>query len=237
MPKLTMTTAQALSLDKADFLSMSDAQQRQVARQLIDIANKRFQRGVKTWGEFGALRVYADKTQMRADKTGKTIMPMQRGKQSIVGKTGTELYQEFALAKEFLNLPTSTAKGRTEAKKKFEQTIGSKLTIPEFKHVFDIYNKTKELHEAGVLSLENIYGSDDILRDMADFVKDGGTVDEWLEDADERIDDMYESAIEEQNAFDEYIRLKTKKGRKSNADKQRLQELQRRFGFGSDEIV
>lgn len=237
MAKLTMKTEQALALSKEDFESLSDKQQRQVARQVIDIAHKRFLRGVDSWGEFGALRVYAEKTATRANKTGKTVEPMKPGTQSIVGKTGTELYREFQIAQEFLNLKTSTAKGRMDAKKKFEKTIGNKLTISEFRQVFEMYDKTKELHQAGVIEIDaQLYGSDNLFREMSDFVKDGGTVDEWLQESEERINDLYERNVEEQNDYDEYIELLTKKGKTKN-DYQRIQELQKRYGFSDNVII
>lgn len=236
MPKLTMKTAQALALSKEDFSALSEKQQRQVARQIIDVAHKRYLRGVEQWGKFGALRVYGEKTAQRANKTGKTIEPMKPGTQSIVNKTGAELYREFQIAQEFLNLKTSTAKGRQDVKKKFEKTIGTKLTIPEFRKVFEMYNKTEELHQAGVIEIDaQLYGSDTLLREMSDFVKDGGTVDEWLEESEERINEIYEENVIEQNEYDEYIELLTKKG-KTKDDYQRIQELQKRYGF-SDNII
>lgn len=237
MPKLTMTTQQALALSKDDFSALSEKQQRQVARQIIDVAHKRYLRGVEKWGDFGALRVYADKTANRADKTGKTIQPMKAGTQSIVNKTGSELYREFQIAQEFLNLKTSTAKGREESKKKFEKTIGTKLTIPEFKKVFEIYDKTEELHQAGVIELNSmLYGSDNLFKEISEFVKDGGSVNQWLEESEERLNEMYEENIEEQIAFDEYIELINKKGKNKN-DYRRIQELQKRFGFGDNIII
>lgn len=237
MPKLTMSTQQALALSKDDFSALSAKQQRQVARQIIDVAHKRYLRGVEKWGDFGALRVYAEKTANRADKTGKTIQPMQAGTQSIVNKTGAELYREFQIAQEFLNLKTSTAKGREESKRKFEKTIGTKLTIPEFKKVFEIYDKTEELHQAGVIELNSmLYGSDNLFKEISEFVKDGGSVDEWLEESEERLNEMYEENIEEQNAFDDYIELINKKG-KTKSDYHRIQELQKRFGFGDNVII
>lgn len=237
MPKLTMSTQQALALSQDDFSALSAKQQRQVARQIIDIAHKRYLRGVEKWGDFGALRVYADKTANRANKTGKTIQPMKPGTQSIVNKTGAELYREFQIAQEFLNLKTSTSKGREESKRKFEKTIGTKLTIPQFKKVFEIYNKTEELHKGGIIELDSmLYGSDNLLREISDFVKDGGTTDEWLEESEERINNLYEQSIEEQNEYDEYIELINKKGKNKN-DYRRIQELQNKFGFGDNVII
>ena len=233
--KFNTATLFAMSYD--DFKALPESEQRSATRQLIDIAHKRFQRGVKSWGEMGALRTYAEKTTQRADKTGKTILPMQRGKQSTVSKRGKELYEELKLAQEFLNAKTSTEKGRQEVKAKTEKTLGVKLTKAQYNKVFEMYNKTKELNQAGVLSVESMYGSVNLLREMADYVEEGGSVDEWLEDTEESLNQMYEKAIEEQQAYDEYVALKHKRGRKSNADKLRIQELEKQFGFGNISIV
>ena len=237
MPQNKFNTAKLLSMSADDFKSLPESEQRTATRQLIDIANKRFQRGVKSWGEMGALRVYADKTSLRANKTGKTIMPMQRGKQSIVGKKGTELYEEFEIAQHFLNLPTSAEKGRMESKKKFEKTIKTPLTRTQYRRLFELYDKTVELNKAGIISVESSFGTDNLLREMEEYLSDGGDVDTWLEESEERLNDLYEKGIEEQNAYDEYVALKHKKGRKSNADKLRIQKLEKQFGFGNKTIV
>ena len=230
-------TAKLLSLSADDFKSLTASEQRSATRQLIDIANKRFQRGVKSWGEMGALRVYADETSQRANKTGKTILPMRRGKQSIVGKEKEELYEEFKIAQHFLNLPTSTEKGRLKAKEKFEKTIKTTLTREQYRRLFEMYDKTMELNQSGIISVESSYGTDNLLREMEEYLSDGGDVDSWLEESEERLNELYKKGIEEQKAYDEYVALKHKKGRKSNADKLRIQELEKQFGFGNISIV
>ena len=237
MAQNKFNTAKLLSMSVDDFKSLPESEQRSATRQLIDIANKRFQRGVKSWGEMGALRVYADKTSLRANKTGKTIMPMQRGKQSIVGKEKEELYEEFEIAQHFLNLPTSTEKGRMETKKKFEKTIKTTLTRTQYQRLFELYDKTVELNQAGIISVESSFGTDNLLREMEEYLSDGGDVDTWLDESEERLDKLYKKGIDEQRAYDEYVALKHKKGRKSNADKLRIQELEEQFGFGNKSIV
>lgn len=237
MPQNKFNTAKLLSMSAEDFKSLPKSEQRSATRQLIDIANKRFQRGVKSWGEMGALRVYADKTSQRANKTGKTILPMRRGKQSIVGKEGTELYEEFEIAQHFLNLPTSTEQGRIETKKKFEKTIKTTLSREQYQRLFELYDKTVELNKASIISVESSYGTDNLLREMEEYLSDSGDVDTWLDESEQRLNDLYKKSIEEQNAYDEYVALKHKKGRKSNADKLRIQELEKKFGFGNKKIV
>ena len=206
-----MSTAKALSLSAEDFQALNSAEQRQVARQLIDIANKRYQRGVEKWGEFDALREYAKATEKRA-KVGKTIHPMQKGKQSITGKKGKQLYKEFQIAQQFLQNKTSTEKGREQAKRRFEKSIGRKMDVQEFRLMWDAYEDLRKLHKKGLVTLENQMGSADFLQQFFDEVSatKSGISKKQIRQIYNRIKAQYKNTIQEEKDWDEYSRIMAK---------------------------
>lgn len=235
MPKLTMTTAQALALTGDDFYALSDAQQKAVTRQLIDIAHKRFQRGVKEWGEMGALGEYAKETAKRS-KVGKTIQPMQRGKQSIAGKTGKQLYKEFQIAQHFLTQKTSTEKGRMETKAKFERTMGMKLTRNEYIKLWDVYDKLETLAANGVIDTFQVKYEEVVKQIYARVKQKSPSADEIVSDIVKQMNGIYEQSVEEQRAWDEYLELQMKED-KTDEDNEILQRLSEQYGFGDSESV
>lgn len=233
MPKLTMKTADALALSKDDFMSLSDTQQRQVARQLIDIANKRFQRGISAWGEMGALKEYAKETEKRS-KIGKTITPMQKGKQSIAGKKGTQLYREFQIAQHFLQQKTSTEKGRMEVKKKFEKTMGVNLTKNEFITLWDAYDKLETLADNGVVDTFQVKYEEVIKKIIQMVHRPKLSVDDIVSDIAKQLNGIYEMSVQEQNAFDQYVELQMKED-KSDEDYEILHRLSDEYGFNDSD--
>lgn len=233
MPKLTMSTASAISLSKEDFDALSDAQQRQVTRQLIDIAHKRFERGIAEWGEMGALKEYAKDTEKRS-RIGKTIQPMQKGRQSIAGKSGEQLYEEFQIAQNFLQKKTSTEKGRMQVKAKFEKTMGTKLTRDEYVKIWDVYDKLETLADNGVIDTFQIK-YEEVLKEVISKVhKDDRTVDEIVSEIAKKMTGIYEGSVEEQNAFDQYVELQMKED-KSDEDYEILHRLSEEYGFSDSD--
>lgn len=235
MPKLTMTTAQALALTGDDFYALSDAQQKAVTRQLIDIAHKRFQRGVKEWGEMGALGEYAKETAKRS-KVGKTIQPMQRGKQSIAGKTGKQLYREFQIAQHFLTQKTSTEKGRMDVKTKFEKTMGMKLTRPEYVKLWDVYDKLETLAQNGVIDTFQIKYEEVLKQIYSKVHQKTQSADEIVNEIVKQMTGIYEQSVEEQHAWDIYLDLQLKE-EKTDDDIELLQRLSDEYGFGDSEFI
>lgn len=243
MSKNIMPTSRALSLSAEDFSALNPAEQRAVARQLIDVAHKRYVRGVEEWGEFDALREYAKSTEKRA-KVGKTIKPMEKGRQSITGKKGKQLYKEFEIAQKFLTSKTSTQKGRQQAKKKFENSIGRQMTMSEFRAMWDAYEDLRKADQKGLITVKKQIGSDDFFAQFFDRVtqlEDTVITKKQLKGILRDIKKEYRTrSKDEEDAFSKYQMLMNKKRKKetlTNDEIELLRRYEEEYNFSYTDII
>ena len=131
----------------------------ELAKQLqptIDAANKRLKRlqGMETLSP--ALN---------------SVMESGGGKFSLKGKTRNEVLKEASRAIAFINMKTSTVSGAKQFEKNFAAKLSNKskdITNDQRKLLFDSFRKLEQISPVGL----NIYGSDRLVRMLADEVVD-----------------------------------------------------------------
>ena len=93
------------------------------------------------------------------------------GRFSIKGKTRNELLKEASRAIAFINMKTSTVSGAKQFEKGFAAKLSNKskdITNDQRKTLFDSFRKLQQISPVGL----NIYGSDRLIRMLADEVVD-----------------------------------------------------------------
>ena len=93
------------------------------------------------------------------------------GKFSIKGKTRNEVLKEASRAIAFINMKTSTVSGAKQFEKGFAAKLSNKsrdITNDQRKILFDSFRKLQQISPVGL----NIYGSDRLIRMLADEVVD-----------------------------------------------------------------
>ena len=93
------------------------------------------------------------------------------GKFSIKGKTRNEVLKEASRAIAFINMQTSTVSGAKKFEKNFAAKLSNKskdITNEQRKTLFDAFRKLQQISPVGL----NIYGSDRLVRMLADEVVD-----------------------------------------------------------------
>lgn len=93
------------------------------------------------------------------------------GKFSIKGKTRNEVLKEASRAIAFINMRTSTVSGAKAFEKNFAAKLSNKsknITNDQRKILFDSFRKLQQISPVGL----NIYGSDRLVRMLADEVVD-----------------------------------------------------------------
>lgn len=228
MPQNIFNTDYLIKLSPDDLKGLSGSALKQATRQIIDVARKRYQRGYKTWGDAWALADYARAVNRRARIGPKgEVFPITDVRQSIRGKTESQIREEFRIAQKFLREKTSTEKGRRETKKKIESYLNDKLTITQFRDVFETFNKIKEMDASGALNAGgDKYRYTSILKKISGMVKGK----QALKNIIEEVDEMYSDFQERERDFDNYLKL-IKKRKLSNADRQILEEYKNKYGW------
>jgi len=228
MPQNIFNTDYLIKLSPDDLKGLSGSALKQATRQIIDVARKRYQRGYKTWGDAWALADYARAVNRRARISPKgEVFPITDVRQSIRGKTESQIREEFQIAQEFLQKKTSTEKGRKETKKKIETYLNVKLGVEEFRDVFDAFNKIKEMDASGALNAGgDKYRYTLILKKISEMVKDS----QPLKNVIEEVNKMYLDFQKRERDFDNYLEL-IKKRELSNADRQILEEYKNKYGW------
>lgn len=93
------------------------------------------------------------------------------GKFSLKGKTRNEVLKEASRAIAFINMRTSTVSGAKAFEKNFAAKLSNKskdITNDQRKTLFDAFRKLQQISPVGL----NIYGSDRLVRMLADEVVD-----------------------------------------------------------------
>ena len=93
------------------------------------------------------------------------------GKFSIKGKTRNEVLKEASRAIAFINMKTSTISGAKQFEKGFAAKLSNKsknITNDQRQTLFDSFRKLQQISPVGL----NIYGSDRLIRMLADEVVD-----------------------------------------------------------------
>lgn len=138
-----------------NFTSMKRGELAKQLQPTIDAANKRLKRleGMKTLSP--ALN---------------SVME-SGGKFSIKGKSRNEVLKEASRAIAFINMKTSTVSGAKQFEKNFAAKLSTKsknITNDQRKLLFDSFRKLQQISPVGL----NIYGSDRLVRMLADEVVD-----------------------------------------------------------------
>lgn len=228
MAQNAFNTDYLIKLSPDDLLALSGPELKSATSQIIAVASKRYQRGVKSWGEAWALADYARAVNRRARIGPKgEIFPITDVKQSIRGKNDAQIRQEFRIAQKFLQEKTSTEKGRRQTKKKIESYLTEKLSTDQFREVFEVFNKIKEMDASGALNAGgDKYRYTSILKKISGMVK----TKQGLQNMINEVNEMYDDFQERERDFEKYLEL-IKKGKLTNADTQLLEEYRRKYGW------
>lgn len=228
MAQNAFNTDYLIKLSPEDLLALSGPELKSATSQIIGVASKRYQRGVKSWGEAWALADYARAVNRRARIGPKgEIFPITDVKQSIRGKTDAQIREEFRIAQKFLQEKTSTEKGRSQTKKKIESYLTEKLSTDQFREVFEVFNKIKEMDASGALNAGgDKYRYTSILKKISGMVK----TKQGLQNMINEVNEMYDDFQERERDFEKYLEL-IKKGKLTNADAQLLEEYRRKYGW------
>lgn len=228
MAQNAFNTDYLIKLSPDDLLALSGPELKSATSQIIAVASKRYQRGVKSWGEAWALADYARAVNRRARIGPKgEIFPITDVKQSIRGKTDAQVREEFRIAQKFLQEKTSTEKGRSQTKKKIESYLTEKLSTDQFREVFEVFNKIKEMDASGALNAGgDKYRYTSILKKISGMVK----TKQGLQNMINEVNEMYDDFQERERDFERYLEL-IKKGKLTNADTQLLEEYRRKYGW------
>ena len=100
-----------------------------------------------------------------------SVMESGGGKFSLKGKTRNEVLKEASRAIAFINMRTSTVSGAKLFEKSFAAKLSNKsknITNDQRKLLFDSFRKLEQISPVGL----NIYGSDRLIRMLADEVVD-----------------------------------------------------------------
>lgn len=228
MSQNIFNTDYLIKLSPDDLKGLSGNELKRATRQIIDVASKRFQRGYKKWGEAWALADYMRAVNKRSRVLPKgEVLPITDVKQSIRGKSEAQIREEFRIAQKFLQQKTSSERGRVETKKKIELYLNEKLTIPQFRDVFDVYNKIKEMDSVGALDAGgDKYRYTAILKKISSMIKGEKTLDKIIHE----VDEMYNEWQTREKDFEQYKNL-VAKGKLSNADRKILEKLKAKYGW------
>lgn len=100
-----------------------------------------------------------------------SVMESGSGKFSLRGKTRNEVIKEASRAIAFINMRTSTVSGAKQFERNFAAKLSNKskdITNDQRKTLFDSFRKLQQISPVGL----NIYGSDRLIRMLADEVVD-----------------------------------------------------------------
>ena len=231
MAQNIFNTDYLIKLSPDDLKGLSGKELKSATNQIIAVARKRYQRGFKTWGDAWALADYARAVNRRA-RIGPNgeVFPITDVKQSIRGKTDAQIREEFRIAQKFLKEETSTEQGRNKTKKKIERYLNEPLTVPQFREVFDAFNKIKEMDASGALNAGgDKYRYTSILKKISGMVKSKQALKNILEE----VDEMYSEFQTRERDFDNYLKI-IQKRKLSNADRKILAEYQIKYGWNPD---
>lgn len=121
------------------------------------------------------------------------------GKFSIRGKSRNEVLKEASRAIAFINMKTSTVSGAKQFEKGFAAKLSNKakdITNDQRKVLFDSFRKLQQISPVGL----NIYGSDRLIRMLADEVTDNKySFEVTMQKALKELESEYEQFMQEQD--------------------------------------
>ena len=121
------------------------------------------------------------------------------GKFSIRGKNRNEVLKEASRAIAFINMKTSTVSGSKQFEKGFAAKLSNKakdITNDQRKVLFDSFRKLQQISPVGL----NIYGSDRLIRMLADEVTDTKySFEVTMQKALKELESEYEQFMQEQD--------------------------------------
>lgn len=121
------------------------------------------------------------------------------GKFSIRGKSRNEVLKEASRAIAFINMKTSTVSGTKQFEKGFAAKLSNKakdITNEQRKVLFDSFRKLQQISPVGL----NIYGSDRLIRMLADEVTDNKySFEVTMQKALKELESEYEQFMQEQD--------------------------------------
>lgn len=126
------------------------------------------------------------------------------GKFSIKGKTRNEVLKEASRAIAFINMRTSTVSGAKKFEKGFAAKLSNKskdITNDQRKILFDSFRKLQQISPVGL----NIYGSDRLIRMLADeVVDDKYSFETTMNKALKELEREYEQFMQEYDDLDPF---------------------------------
>lgn len=189
--KNIMPTKDLLALTTSEMNALSKSDLQRAARQLADVANKRY-------------------TRMSQSKEGTShaniALESSGGKfGSLKGMTVNQLRHEFSRAQKYLNMETSTIKGAREVRRRTAQRIGGQAknwTEDDWKKYWNAYNAIK--NSEGGNYAQYLLGSDQLQEMLRDeFVKDDFDTQNLIDNIDDVVNDFQQRKQEEWRAIDD----------------------------------
>lgn len=176
-----MSVNDILNMSEKRFNKLSEKELKLVVGRLVSAVNKRVRRFEKAGISTPATR--------SLEKSG--------GKLSVKGKSLNELRSEYARARNFMNMETSTRKGYEKVQKKISETLrerGYDITPNELDDMFEVYNSLLESDPSISLSKDKYQ----LMQDIAN-MPDKLDLSEKVQKAKERYTELYEKEQQELN--------------------------------------
>lgn len=181
-----MSVSDILGMSEKKFNKLNTSEMRLVVGRLVSAVNKRVRRFEKAGISSPATRA----------------LEQSGGVLSTKGKNLNQLRMEFARAKNFLEMETSSRKGFEDVKKRTIETLkerGVNIKSDELNSLFTVYNKLKEIDP----SITYMTWKYELMSDIAQ-MDDTLDVQTRLMQAKERYDELYE---EKQEQFGKEVTL------------------------------
>lgn len=176
-----MSVSDILNMSEKRFNKLTERELKLVVGRLVSAVNKRVRRFEKAGITTPATRAL--------EKSG--------GKLSVKGKSLNELRSEYARARNFLNMETSTRKGYEQVQKRISETLkerGYDITPNELDDMFEVYNDLLEIDPSLSLSKDRYL----LMQEIAN-MPDDLDVSEKVLKAKERYTELYEQEQMELN--------------------------------------
>lgn len=176
-----MSVSDILNMSERRFNKLTERELKLVVGRLVSAVNKRVRRFEKAGISTPATR--------SLEKSG--------GKLSVKGKSLNELRSEYARARNFLNMETSTRKGYEQVQKRISETLkerGYDISPNELDDMFEVYNDLLEIDPTLSLSKDRYL----LMQEIAN-MPDDLDVSEKVLKAKERYTELYEQEQMELN--------------------------------------
>lgn len=176
-----MSVSDILNMSEKRFNKLTERELKLVVGRLVSAVNKRVRRFEKAGITTPATRAL--------EKSG--------GKLSVKGKSLNELRSEYARARNFLNMETSTRKGYEQVQKRISETLrerGYDISPNELDDMFEVYNDLLEIDPTLSLSKDRYL----LMQEIAN-MPDELDVSEKVLKAKERYTELYEQEQMELN--------------------------------------